>query len=501
MRLLRETVLCLCISLCLAGFSCQKGQPYVGAQDGGAGTGGSGLAGSAGAGGTGGSTDAAVEGVVDAHADEAADAPIESVVVDAPVEGVVDAHVDGAADAVTDHGGVDIVASCRALDDPTNGTVMTPGLTSGSMATYACALGFSLDGSMSRTCQSDGTWSDAAPTCATVSCPSLSAPTGGMISAPSLEYQKMATYSCGTGYALSGGTAVRTCQANGSWSGTAPSCNLVQVSVSVTLKGPLGQGSVLATTPGVDINCGSTCSAIVTYGTTVQLVPSATATGTFVSWSGCSSVTGTTCAVIVGTTDVNVTASFKSKNGGNCGGTDDCNSGYCVTGICCNTSCTGACNGSCATGTCNPLPARTACGTIPGPAGTGSDIAQICDGLGNCAPPTIQCPTGGAIVSCDLSANLCCYASASAFDESCVPAPTPISNNTCTFGQNCAATADCPLGEYCCEVPLASGGSWANCTTSANCTQTQYCDVNATTSGCLQGSCHGGQTAELSVCE
>jgi hypothetical protein len=217
--------------------------------------------------------------------------------------------------------------------------------------------------------------------------------------------------------------------------------------------------------------------------------------------SGCSSANGATCTVMAGTTNVSVTASFKSKNGGKCGGASDCDSTYCVQGTCCNSPCTGACNGSCATGTCNPLPARTACGTIPGPAGTGSDIAQICDGLGNCAPPTIQCPTGGAIVSCDLSANLCCYASTSAFNESCSPAPTPITNNTCTFGQNCAATADCPLGEYCCQVPLASGGSWANCTTSANCTQAQYCDVNATTSGCLQGSCHGGQPAELSVCE
>ena len=276
MRLLRETVISLCISLCLAGFSCQKGQPYLGAQDGGAGAGGSGLAGSAGPDGTGGSTDAAVEGVVDAHADEIVDAPIESVVaMDAPVEGVVDAHVDGAADALTDHGGADddVVVSCRALDDPTNGTVMTPGLTSGSVARYACALGFSLDGcDACRTCQSDGTWSGAAPTCATVTCPSLSAPTGGMISAPTVVYQSTATYSCNTGHILSGG-ATRTCQSDGSWTGTAPSCNLVQVSVSVTLKGPLGQGSVLATTPGVDINCGSTCSAIVTYGTTVQLVP------------------------------------------------------------------------------------------------------------------------------------------------------------------------------------------------------------------------------------
>ena len=32
-------------------------------------------------------------------------------------------------------------------------------------ATYACETGFNLVGSVERTCQSDGTWSGSAPTC------------------------------------------------------------------------------------------------------------------------------------------------------------------------------------------------------------------------------------------------------------------------------------------------------------------------------------------------
>jgi hypothetical protein len=200
--------------------------------------------------------------------------------------------------------------------------------------------------------------------------------------------------------------------------------------------------------------------------------------------------------VMVGTSNVSVAAFFKSKNGANCGGGEDCDSRICVKGTCCKTACTGACDGSCATGTCNPLPARTACGTLPGPGGTGSDIAQICDGAGNCGPPTVQCPTGLALVSCDLSTNVCCYPGNSR-NESCMPA-----TNACPwYGQNCAATADCPIGLYCCQVYLPSGNPWAVCTASANCTAQQLCDPTATTSGCLTGSCVDGFANGASICE
>jgi hypothetical protein len=146
------------------------------------------------------------------------------------------------------------------------------------------------------------------------------------------------------------------------------------------------------------------------------------------------------------------------------------------------------------TGTCDPKPANTYCGTVPGPSGTGSEIQKICDGTGNCKAPTIECPTGGAVVSCDLSANACCYESASSVYESCAPM-------TCSLaGQGCSATADCPSGQYCCEITIVGGHGWTNCTTAANCT-TQLCDPSAATSGCLHGTCHDGGTTQLSLCE
>jgi len=59
---------------------------------------------------------------------------------------------------------------CPELTDPANGRVMWTGLTPGSTATYSCDEGFVLNGTQIRTCQSDGTWSDAAPTCDRMYC-------------------------------------------------------------------------------------------------------------------------------------------------------------------------------------------------------------------------------------------------------------------------------------------------------------------------------------------
>ena len=67
------------------------------------------------------------------------------------------------------------VIDCGPLDNPGNGSVSTPNTTRGSIATYSCDTGFNLDGNMTRTCQVDGDWSGTAPTCdSTLHCMLLS---------------------------------------------------------------------------------------------------------------------------------------------------------------------------------------------------------------------------------------------------------------------------------------------------------------------------------------
>lgn len=66
-----------------------------------------------------------------------------------------------------------------------------------------------------------------------ITCGDLDAPTNGIITfasdtTPQYEYQTTATYICSTGYGLSGGTSIRTCEGStagpGEWDGLAPSC-------------------------------------------------------------------------------------------------------------------------------------------------------------------------------------------------------------------------------------------------------------------------------------
>lgn len=58
------------------------------------------------------------------------------------------------------------LVDCGTLPAPTNGTVTTPeGTTYGKTATYDCGTGSALDGPATRTCQANGAWSGAAPSC------------------------------------------------------------------------------------------------------------------------------------------------------------------------------------------------------------------------------------------------------------------------------------------------------------------------------------------------
>lgn len=56
---------------------------------------------------------------------------------------------------------------CTALAPPTNGLIafISNGNIPGSQTTYACDEGFMLEGSNRRVCQVDGTWTGTAPTC------------------------------------------------------------------------------------------------------------------------------------------------------------------------------------------------------------------------------------------------------------------------------------------------------------------------------------------------
>jgi hypothetical protein len=86
---------------------------------------------------------------------------------------------------------------------------------------------------------------------------------------------------------------------------TPVSATLYTVTVSKT--GSTGSGTVTSTPAGID--CGATCSASIASGTSVVLTAAPATGSTFTSWSGCTSVVGTSCTLVVAAAKT-VTATF-----------------------------------------------------------------------------------------------------------------------------------------------------------------------------------------------
>ncbi len=162
-----------------------------------------------------------------------------------------------------------IVTTCPGLSAPSDGDVSVSSQVAGGVAQYECDTGYVLSGGATRTCQGNGTWTGSAPTCIAVSSPCASSPcqhggvctpgagtsyscscagtgytgatcatavdcgalappsNGTIVTAPpaSTTFGTTATYACNGGYTLLG-NATRSCDAGGSWSGTAPTCLL-----------------------------------------------------------------------------------------------------------------------------------------------------------------------------------------------------------------------------------------------------------------------------------
>ena len=57
-----------------------------------------------------------------------------------------------------------------------------------------------------------------------VDCGSLTVPNGKVSTSSGTTFMNTATYTCDDGYTLNG-TSTRTCQASGTWSLTAPTCD------------------------------------------------------------------------------------------------------------------------------------------------------------------------------------------------------------------------------------------------------------------------------------
>ncbi|EDO34151.1 predicted protein, partial [Nematostella vectensis] len=93
----------------------------------------------------------------------------------------------------------------------------------GSVVRFTCNSNHAMGGAADLVCQRDGTWSAQLPRCIQNSCGYLDPPANGKKIGDEHNYGKSVTFECDTGYRLKGSKA-RTCQNNGLWDGTQPTC-------------------------------------------------------------------------------------------------------------------------------------------------------------------------------------------------------------------------------------------------------------------------------------
>lgn len=114
-------------------------------------------------------------------------------------------------------------ALCPTLSAPTNGAVVLPSsLTVSRTATYSCLSNFVLDGTPETVCLESGAWSQSPPLC-TPRCP-VSVPGNGTVVAPSKVLTgSVLQFSCNQGYSVLG-SRTTVCKSDGSWSDAFATC-------------------------------------------------------------------------------------------------------------------------------------------------------------------------------------------------------------------------------------------------------------------------------------
>jgi len=113
--------------------------------------------------------------------------------------------------------------SCGNPGTPTNGQKIGESYQYHDVVSFKCNEGYKLVGSSSRTCKTDNNWDGVQPTCELIDCGDPGTPANGERVGSEFTYGKTITYDCDPGYQISGSRS-RTCQLDGSWSGSVATC-------------------------------------------------------------------------------------------------------------------------------------------------------------------------------------------------------------------------------------------------------------------------------------
>jgi Pretoxin HINT domain len=184
------------------------------------------------------------------------------------------------------------------------------------------------------------------------------------------------------------------------------------------------------------------------------------------------------------------TCTIKGGNGTMCSATDQCTSGLCVDGRCCNSACTGqcqACDTASAPGTCTqvlgaPHGSRGACAGSGACASTCTNTSQT-----TCTFPTSQCRAQSCASGVQTNAANCDGAGNCPGATTANCAPYVCNGTAC--GTSCTADSACAAGLFC-NTPqcLTTEPNGRTCSTNAQCTSNICVDATCCSSACT-GQC------------
>ncbi|XP_042878589.1 sushi, von Willebrand factor type A, EGF and pentraxin domain-containing protein 1-like isoform X2 [Penaeus japonicus] len=103
------------------------------------------------------------------------------------------------------------------------GSISGSDYTFGSTITYTCDEGYELVGENIRTCQENKEWSGTEPFCKEIECPRPAPLDDGQTIGSDITYQSILSYVCDPGFKLEG-VKTRTCGSDGHWTDEQPAC-------------------------------------------------------------------------------------------------------------------------------------------------------------------------------------------------------------------------------------------------------------------------------------
>ncbi|XP_062499001.1 fibrillin-2-like [Corticium candelabrum] len=120
--------------------------------------------------------------------------------------------------------------NCSRLSAPAEGSASGSQTSCGSTVTFSCSSGYTLSGSTSRTCQTNGAWNGSTALCHRRPCNILTTLVDGSKVGNGHVFEDVVRFSCNSGFELFG-SDVRQCQADGTWNGSLTNCSGKRCSV------------------------------------------------------------------------------------------------------------------------------------------------------------------------------------------------------------------------------------------------------------------------------